>query len=689
LLIGIDIGGTFTDILLLDRGRAFFLKVPSTPGRLEEGVMRGLELLRERLGLRLEEVERLVHGSTVATNALLEGKWAPTALITTAGFRDVLEIGRQNRPRIYDLFVERPQPIVPRDLRFEVPERLDSQGRVVRPLDEGAVKEIAEELSARGVRAVAVSLLFSYANPEHERRIAELLRGRLDGLPITLSSEVLPEFREYERTVTTVINAALRPVIGSYLERLEEGAGRLGFKRGWQIMQSNAGITSSRGAQAQPVKLILSGPAAGVMGAKAVGERAGFPNLITLDMGGTSCDLSLIRDGRITITTEGEIGGYPIKVPMVDIHTIGAGGGSIAWIDKGGALRVGPQSAGAEPGPACYGRGGREPTVTDAHLVLGRLDPRRPLGGLAEFDLEGARRAISERIAKPLGLSLEEAAQGILAVAEANMERAIRVISVERGHDPREFVLLAFGGAGPLHGAGLAAALGIPKVLIPGMAGVLSALGLLETDLAHDYVQSIVREVDRLDPDELNALYEALKEKGRRELLGEGVAEGLIRYQPSVDLRYLGQSYELNLGLPQPDHPLTREGLKRLVERFHEHHLQVYGHAAPGEPVELVNLRLRAIGLMERIELEWDRRGDLEGAERPPRPVHFPGVGWVKTKVFEREALPAGFALSGPAIIEGEESTALLPPGTRASIDPFGNLIIDVKGPGKGVGEAR
>ncbi len=681
MLIGIDIGGTFTDILLAREEAIEFLKVPSTPGRLEEGVIRGLRLLRERPGLRLEEVERLVHGSTVATNALLEGKWASTALITTAGFRDVLEIGRQNRPAIYDLFVERPEPIVPRDLRFEVPERLDYLGRVVRPLDEEAVERIAAELMRRGVSSVAVSLLFSYANPEHERRIAELLRERLDGVPITLSSEVLPEFREYERTMTTVINAALRPVIGGYLERLEEGASRLGLRRGWQIMQSNAGITSSRGAEAQPVKIVLSGPAAGVMGAKAVGEQAGFLNLITLDMGGTSCDVSLIKDGRVMITTEGEIGGYPLKVPMVDIHTIGAGGGSIAWIDKGGALRVGPQSAGAEPGPVCYGRGGTEPTVTDAHLVLGRLDPGSPLGGLEGLDLEGAKRAISERIAKPLGLSLEEAAQGILAVAEANMERAIRVISVERGHDPREFVLLSFGGAGPLHGAGLAAALGIPKVLIPGVAGVLSALGLLETDLAHDYVQSIVRETGKLDPEELNAIYEALKEKGRRELLGEGVAEELIRYQPSVDLRYLGQSYELNLALPEPDHRLTREGLERLVERFHERHQQVYGHAAPGEPVELVNLRVRAIGLMGKVPLRPDdRKPPWEEAERAPREVHFPRVGWLKTRVFRKEALPAGLVLSGPAVIEGEESTALLPPGTRASVDAFGNLIIDLSG---------
>lgn len=676
MLIGIDIGGTFTDIVLLDSkgGTIELLKLPSTPGRLEEGVTRGLQELQQEVNLA--EVERIVHGSTVATNALLEGKWARTALITTEGFRDVIEIGRQNRPNIYDLFVERPRPIVPRELRFEVTERLDYQGRTIKSLDEGAIEGIAEELLRREVKSVALSLLFSYANPEHERKIAEILGKRLK-IPITLSSEVLPEFREFERTSTTVVNAALRPVIGDYLEQLEKEAVRLGFKRGWQIMQSNAGITSSHGAESQPVKIVLSGPAAGVEGARFVGEQTGFHNLITLDMGGTSCDVSLIRDGKATTTTEGEVGGYPIKVPMVDIHTIGAGGGSIAWIDKGRALRVGPQSAGAEPGPVCYGRGGQEPTVTDAHLVLGRLNPASPLGGLRGLDLEGAKRAIHERIAEPLGMNLEEAAQGILAVADANMERAIRVISVERGYDPRDFVLLAFGGAGPLHGAGLAAILGIPKILIPQTAGVLSAFGLLRTDLAHDYVQSLVREVSKIDLAKINKTYDLLKRKGREELLQEGVTEERIRYQPSLDMRYLGQSYELNLALP--DHRLTQEELERLPEEFHERHQQVYGHAAPGEPVELVNLRLRAVGLMGKIELRGDRGGSLEEARRAARPVHFPKAGWVKTQVFVRESLPAGVSLEGPAIIEGRESTIVIPPQMGASTDRFGNLIIEVK----------
>ncbi len=677
MLIGIDMGGTYIDIVLLDpkEGTIDLLKVNSTPDRLEQGVLHGLQLICEKRGLRLEQVSRIVHGSTVATNALLEGKWAKAALITTAGFRDVLEIGRQNRPDIYDLTVERPPAIVPRDLRFEVPERLDYRGAVVVPLDEKAVVEIGKVLAERKVEAIAVCLLFAYANPSHERKVAAILSKSLS-IPITLSSDVLPEFREYERTVVTAINAALRPVIGEYLKRLEENAGKLGLNKSWQIMQSNAGITSRAGAEEQPVRIVLSGPAAGVKGARFIAAEAGFTDLITLDMGGTSCDVSLITNGNVKITTEGRIGGYPIAVPMVDVHTIGAGGGSIAWIDSGGALRVGPESAGADPGPVCYARGGSEPTVTDAHLVLGRLDPNGALGGSNELDLDGAKRAIAEKIANPLGITLEQAAQGILTVADANMERAVRVISVERGYDPRKFVLVAFGGAGPLHGAGLASALGIPKVLVPAAAGVLSALGLLRTDLIHDYVQSIVERLDRVRIGALNDVFASFMRKGKEELMNEGAEERNIRYQCSLDMRYIGQSYELNLHLTNCR--LADEELNQAEERFHELHRRVYGHAAPGEPVELVNLRLQAIGLMEKVELKRNHNGDPERARKPVRSVHFPGTGWVRTAVFARAHLPAGVSFSGPAIVEGEESTVVIPPLMQAHVDGLGNLLIDV-----------
>ena len=669
MLIGVDIGGTFTDIVAIHSGELTVLKLPSRREQ-EEGVRAGLEALSERFGL--ERPERLVHGTTVATNALLEGKWARTALVTTEGFRDLLEIGRQDRPRIYDLQVERPAAIVPRQLRFEVPERLDSRGETVRPLDEAAVERLAGELEASGVEAVACVFLFSYINPAHERRAREILSHRLN-LPISLSCEVLPEFREYERTATTVMNAALQPVVGAYLRRLEE----VTPETGWQIMQSNGGITDAAGASRYPVRIVLSGPAAGVAGAKFVGELAGFPDLITLDMGGTSCDLSLVRAGQVGFTTTGRIAGYPLKVPMVDVQTIGAGGGSIAWLDRGGALRVGPQSAGAEPGPACYGRGGAEPTVTDAQLVLGRIDREAPLGGLGTLDLEAARRAIHDRLARPLGLSLEEAAAGVLTVVEANMERAIRVISVERGHDPRRFVLTPFGGAGPLHGAGLATRLGLGQVLIPALAGALSALGLLAADLAYDYVQTIARPLEGLEPDELEAVWAKLAERGRAALLAAGVPEGQIAYHRSLDLRYLGQGHELSVPLPEWG---LASGLEPLARAFHLAHERAFGHAAPEAPVELINLRLRAVGTVEKPRPRPAARGELGRASRGSRPVYFPGRGWLETAVFVRELLPPGTGLEGPAVLEGADSTALLPPTTRARVDPLGNLILAVGG---------
>jgi len=661
MLIGVDIGGTFTDIVVFDGEGLTILKVP-TRREPEEGVRQGLR------GLDLRRASRLVHGTTVATNALLEGRWAPVALVTTEGFRDVLEIGRQDRPKLYDLAVERPRPLVPRDLRFEVPERLDWRGEIVRPLDEEAVMHLAEELRGKDVEAIAVVFLFSYYNPAHERRAGEIL-GEL-GLPLSLSSEVLPEFREYERTATTVINAALQPVVGRYLGRLERVA------EGWQIMQSSGGITDALGAASFPARIVLSGPAAGVEGARFIGEAAGFQDLITLDMGGTSCDVSLIRGGRISITTEGRIAGYPLKVPMIDLHTIGAGGGSIAWIDRGGALRVGPESAGADPGPVSYGRGGREPTVTDAQLVLGRIDPQAPLGGLGELDLDGARRAIMERIARPLGLGLEAAAQGILEVVEANMEQAIRLISVERGHDPRGFALLVFGGAGPLHGAGLAARLGISKVLVPAAAGVLSALGLLTADLVHDYVRSIVRPLRELAPEELEEILQEFRDRGRERLLAEGVPPERIAFHPAADLRYLGEAHELTLALPEGK--LTATALHALEREFHRAHERNFGHSVPEEPLELINLRMRAIGVMERPHLAPLSGGSLEEARREPRKVHFPKVGWVEAQVFSRELLPSGAELRGPAVVAGEESTALLPPGARGQVDELGNLIVEL-----------
>jgi len=674
--IGIDIGGTFTDVVVLDpkSGRQLLLKTPSTPRRLAEGVGIGLRTLAEEAGVSLTEVERVVHGSTVATNALLEGRWARTALLTTEGFRDVVEIGRQARLALYDLRARRAAPIVPRDLRFEIPERLDALGQVVTPLDEAAVDRIGDALEACGVESIAISLLFSFANPEHERRVRDRLTRRT-GCPITLSSETLPAFREVERTSTTVVNACLRPVIGDYIERLEAEGRGLGLHRPWQIMQSNGGTTSSEGAQAQPVRIILSGPAAGVAAARTLGERAGVRDLVTLDMGGTSCDVSLIEHGRIAMRADGEVGGHPVAVPMVDIHTIGAGGGSIAWIDAGGALRVGPQSAGSEPGPACYGLGGRRPTVTDAQLVLGRLDPERPLGGRPVLDRDAAVRAIDDAVAGPLGLDLEAAAQGIVRVADAGMERAVRVVSVEKGRDPRHYGLLAFGGGGPLHAVPLAARLGMRRVLVPAAAGVLSALGLLVSDVVHDDVQSLLVRLDRLDPAALDRVCGALEARARATLARDGVPAGAMRFDFFADCRYHGQSHELTLGMARP---LEASGLSALAASFHVEHERACGHAAHGEPVELVNLRIRAVHTVPPFRLAPVDGGEATAARRGERAVHFHGRGAVTTPIYDRAALPAGARLVGPAVLEGRESTVLLPPGCDASIDPLGTLLIAI-----------
>ncbi len=666
--VGVDVGGTFTDFVWVEDGALRALKLPTTRAQ-EEGFLAGLERLPAT------KIDRIVHGTTVATNALLEGKWAKTALLTTQGFRDVLEIGRQNRPSLYDLFCERPAPMVPREWRLEVPERINARGQVVRPLDEGAVKELARVIAEGGVESVAVVFLFSFLNPTHERRVREILREEGVEVPITLSCEVLPEFREYERASTTAMTAALRPVVEGYLGRLSRALSTRRVTAPFLVMQSNGGVAGPEEAARNAAALLLSGPAGGVIGARRVGLAAGFRDLITLDMGGTSADVSLIREGEITLTPEREIAGRPVRLPMVDVHTVGAGGGSIAWIDPGGGLRVGPQSAGAIPGPACYRRGGTEPTVTDAHLFLGHLPRERPLGGLPSLSLELAAEAVG-KLARALGLSPEEAAWGILEVAEATMERAIRVISVERGHDPRDFTLVAFGGAGPLHGASLARKLGIPRVLVPTCAGVLSALGLISADLRHTFVRSLVAPLEEVPPDRINEVLAEFRREAERILAAEGVPEGARRYRPAADLRYRGQAYELTL--PLPDRPLAGEDLRELADRFHREHESLYGYAVPGEPVELVNLRLLAVGETEAPELPVvSASGSLKEALIERRCVYF-GDDWVEAPIYAREGLPAGAEFPSPAVVEGNESTCLVPPGSRAHVDTYGNLILEV-----------
>ncbi len=680
LRVGVDTGGTFTDVVALDlgTGRIETRKVSSTPGDPAVAVIEGLRRLLAQMKNSPRDVEGFVHGTTVATNALLEGKWAKTALVTTEGFRDVLEIGRQDRPDLYDFFVEKPEPIVPRSLRFEVPERLDHRGRVLRPLDERALEGIAERIQREDVQSVAVVFLFSYLNPEHERRAREILRrGLPPSVPIVLSCETLPEFREYERTSTTVMNAALVPVVSRYLGTLERGLREFGLGCEVRVMQSNGGIASVAQARRLPAALVLSGPAGGVAGAQFLGELIGHRDLIALDMGGTSCDVSLIRGGRPRLSGEGAIAGRPLRLPMLDIQTIGAGGGSIAWVDAGGALKVGPRSAGAEPGPAGYGRGGTEPTVTDAQLVLGRLDPERPLGDIPRLDVEAARRAI-RKIAEPLGLPLERAALGIVKVANANMERAIRALTVERGHDPRDFALLAFGGAGQLHAADLARALRIPKVILPPAAGVLSALGLLAADAVLTFGQTVLQPLERADWTLLRSILEGFREEGRKRLQEDGLPEEHITFAPSLDLRYRGQAFELNVPLtPEELGALGPETGARVARRFHEAHERAYGFSAPEEPVEIVHVRLVALGRGAKPRLP--RRRLAEPPEpRTRRPVCFEDTGWVECPVYEREALYEPFAITGPAVLEGQDATALVPPGVRAWADAYGTVFLSV-----------
>jgi N-methylhydantoinase A len=610
----------------------------------------------------------------VATNAVLEGEWAETALVTTEGFRDVLEVGRQTRPDLYDLHAEKPEPVVPRDRRFEVGGRIDERGRELEALDEAAVRDLAPALA--DAESVAVSLLFPFEDDDHERRTRELLREAGVDASISLSADVLPEIREYERTLTTALNAALKPVMDSYVGNLARDVREAGVRAPLKVMGSNGGVVTAEVARERPVNTLLSGPAAGVRGATYVAERRGVSDLVTMDMGGTSCDVSLVTDGEPLVATETDVGGYPVAVPAVDVHTVGAGGGSIAHVDAGGALRVGPASAGADPGPVCYGRGGTRPTTTDAHLLLGRIDP-------AAFgsDLDGAdadvRAAVEAHLADPLGTSVADAAAGVLEVANANMERALRVVSVERGFDPREFTLVAYGGAGPLHAPALADALDVPRVLVPRTAGVLSALGLLVSDSLYDHSASRVRPLAEVDPAAVEERFADLEARGRERLAEEGHAVADREYERTADLRYVGQSFDLRVPVPEA---VDEAALSTLAERFHGEHRRRYGHAAPDDPVELVTLRVRARGRVEPPDLAPGadaREGSLADARRERRRVVFDDER-PETPVYDRTRLPVGAAFDGPAVVEGPESTTVVHPGMGVTVDDDANLLVEV-----------
>jgi len=664
--VAIDVGGTFTDFVWLKNGVLQALKLSTTIPQ-ENAVLEGIARIGER-------PKRIVHGTTLATNALLEGKWARTALLVTQGFRDLLEIGRQNRPALYELFCERPKPLVPRELVFPVPERLDAQGRVLRPLDEESLRTIARNLRG-AVEAVAIVFLFSFLNEGHERRAREVLREEGLRVPIAISSEVLPEMREYERACTTVLSAALQPLLDRYVRGLAKGLRERGLDAPLLLMQSSGGAADPEEALKRAACLVFSGPAGGVVGAHFVGQSLGLSELITLDMGGTSTDVSVIRGGEVALAAEREVAGWPVRLPTVDVHSVGAGGGSLTWLDRSGLLRVGPESAGAWPGPACYGRGGKRPTVTDAHLLLGYLPGDRPLPAGLQLHPDLAKEAVAP-LAEALGLSWEAAAAGILRVAEAAMERAIRVMTVERGHDPRDFALLAFGGAGPLHAVALAQSLGIRRVVIPAYAGVLSALGLLVADLKHAHVRSFCAPLGEVDLARLNVILAEMKGQAEEALAREEVPPQRWKFQMAADLRYQGQGYELTVPLPR--WPLGEEDREALAQAFHAAHRERYGFAVPEEPVELVALRLTAWGHTEKPELpELPRGGDLQAALLEVRPVFSP-EGWQRCSVYRREKLFAGAEFSGPALVEGADSTAFIPRGARAFVHPQGHLLVEV-----------
>ncbi len=647
--LGVDVGGTFTDLAALVDGELRTAKVPSTPRDQSEGVMGCIDAAE----IEPDDVAAFAHGMTVATNALLERRGARTALVTTAGFRDVIEIGRQERPSLYNLSQGRPAPLVPRELRFTVSERMGPEGELC-PLEESSVRAAVDAVREAEVDAVAVCLLFSFLHPEHERAVGEALRRALPELRVSLSSEVLPELREYERFSTTVADAYLSPSLSAYLSRLAQRTGEAGIPSPL-VMQSSGGVVDLDAAVDQAAACLLSGPAGGVVGAAHVARASGYEDVLSFDMGGTSTDVAPIVGGEAQTTTEAVVAGVPVKLPMVDVHTVSAGGGSIARADEGGALRVGPRSAGADPGPAAYGRGGEEPTVTDANLFLGHLGDGARLGGDLRLDRDLAEAALA-RLGERLALDALETARGIVRVADAEMVRALRVISVQRGLDPRDFALVAFGGAGAMHACSLARELGIGRVLVPRAGGVLSALGLAMSDARRDYVAPLLGEIDE---DRLAAACEEL-ERAAREELDDPVC------RRRADLRYRRQSFELTVDADDP---------AALADRFHDAHERRYGYRMDEEAIELVAVRVVATVEVAKPELHEEPAAEEPAPER--RTIHVEDRGWTEVELWQRTALGAGSRVEGPALVEFPEATCVVAPGWSGAVDGVGTLVLE------------
>jgi N-methylhydantoinase A len=656
LVIGIDTGGTFTDFIWQDGDKSGELKRLSTPHNPAEAVLAGLQHLTG------ERPFQLVHGSTVATNALLEKKGARTALITNRGFEDVIEIARQNRPQLYDLQVIKNPPLVPKKSRFGIPGRVDPEGHIITQLTERDLQPLLDELKQQQIESIAVSLLFSFNNPQHELLIANSLQTL--NLPISLSHQILAEFREYERTSTTLINAYVSPKMDRYLGQVAEQSGAETFR----IMQSNGGSISATTARRESVRTILSGPAGGAVGAAVIGQQNGQKKLISFDMGGTSTDVALI-DGQLPLTTESTIAGYPVKVPMIDIHTVGAGGGSIARLDRGGSLQVGPESAGADPGPICYGKG-EQLTVTDANLYLGRLIPDNFLGGGMQLQTKKVTQKI-EAFAGQLDLDPIELAEGILAVANSAMEGAIKKISVERGFDPREFSLFSFGGAGGMHAVELAKLLQMPQVMVPTSPGILSACGMLMADVIKDYSQTVMLNEEQADHELLDELLQPLMTQAKTDLQSEGVDADRIELQPLLDMRYRGQSFELLIDYTED-----------FITGFHQQHQRAYGYASENKPVEIVNLRLRAFGRPDHQtpQAQPNSKTQLLPAARLGQTQTVFDGDWHQTAIIDRSRLQHGNCFVGPAIITEYSSTIVLPPNWRCAVNSLGHLLLSENG---------
>jgi N-methylhydantoinase A/oxoprolinase/acetone carboxylase beta subunit len=673
--IGVDIGGTFTDIVCRRAGQTVqTLKIPTTRGDPSQAVLNAITHLGRSFGVAPGDIARFLHGTTIATNAVLERKGAKIGLIASEGFRDVLEIGYQLRQDLHRILLEPVTPVflAPRAQRKEAREQVSAEGEIIVPLDEASVRLAVDELISDGVRAIAVCYLFSFLRPEHEQRTRALIEAAHPDIAVSLSSEVDPTFREYERTVVTAFDAYMKPIVGRYLERLEDGMRAAGVSAPLQIMQSRGGLAGTSVARKRPVRLFLSGPAAGVIGGAIVGRSSGYRDLITIDVGGTSSDIALVEGGEPVIRAQGSIAGYPVRVPMVDVNAIGAGGGSIAWIDGAGGLRVGPHSAGSEPGPACYGRGGDEATVTDASVVLGWLDPAYFAGGSVGLDPALAQAAIERRIARPLGLSVEDAALGIHRVVNAQMVEGIRLVSIRRGLDPRRFTLVALGGAGPIHATALAADLGIGSVLIPRHPGVLSASGLLAAPIEHEVAVAFPRPLKGLDVADVRRVLDELDRTCTGLMAEEAIGSTPTSIHYSADVWYVGQSYHLEVPLDAS----APDALHKLYRDFLLLHDRIYGHATE-QPAAIVNLRtVHRAGGSEHLD-EGIYHPVRTSPEKPSRAIRVAGAdSSLLAAIYHRSAMPVGLTLSGPAIVEQDDTTTLVEPGWRGTVLHNGNLLL-------------